>query len=231
MDILCALWQADVRGSKSLALAGWAGEVGKTVNEIAPILRELGLNRTADISECKGLITITNRRMVREAKLAVRELHSTGLNLSVEQAVSLQWVLSQWKLIPGVVQPLQITNLIRTRIIDMIALHQDRAWWLSLFRIIQPSDFLCGRTDVDFRASLDWVLSTRNLDKIMAGNYVNGAAKLAGRVTSCQQRVRQPGITMPIACGKPAIPGDVKCQECKSAKRGPDGFVHREATA
>ncbi len=48
--------------------------------------------------------------------------------------------------------------------------------WTELFRKVEASDFLTGRTKTDgrkWKASFDWVLKSANLTKVLEGNYDN----------------------------------------------------------
>lgn len=69
IDLICALWNAPTRGKKTLTMEGWAGEIGKGVEEIRPIISELETQHIFSSSrKPNGGITITSRRMVREEK-------------------------------------------------------------------------------------------------------------------------------------------------------------------
>jgi hypothetical protein len=94
-----------------------------------------------------------------------------------QPSMMLEGVLEQWKHIPGVVQPTEITMPIRQRIHSRIREHPNQSWWEALFQRIAASEFLCGRK-TDFTATLDWILAPKNLAKIMAGNYDNRGSGL-----------------------------------------------------
>lgn len=69
MDLLCTLWHAPKRGQRTLSLTGWAGEIGKSVDEVAPLLEELISAEVGEISrENDGKITVISRRMVRDER-------------------------------------------------------------------------------------------------------------------------------------------------------------------
>jgi len=69
MDLLCTLWHAPKRGQRTLSLAGWAGEIGKSIEEVAPLLDELMSSEVGEISrENDGKITVMSRRMVRDER-------------------------------------------------------------------------------------------------------------------------------------------------------------------
>ena len=46
----------------------------------------------------------------------------------------------------------------------------DIAFWEDYFARVKSSDFLSGRAS-DWRATIDWVLSQTNMDKVLDGNY------------------------------------------------------------
>lgn len=46
----------------------------------------------------------------------------------------------------------------------------DIAFWEDYFTRVKSSDFLSGRAS-DWRATIDWVLSPTNMDKVLDGNY------------------------------------------------------------
>ena len=69
IDLICVLWNAPTRGKKTLTMEGWAGEIGKGVEDVRPIITELETQHIFSSSrKPNGLITITSRRMVREEK-------------------------------------------------------------------------------------------------------------------------------------------------------------------
>jgi len=69
MDLICALWNSPTRGKKTLTIEGWAGEVGKGIEEVSGYISELNTQRIFSSSrKPNGLLTITSRRMVREEK-------------------------------------------------------------------------------------------------------------------------------------------------------------------
>lgn len=214
MDILCVLWYAEPRGSKALTLSGWAGEVGKPEEEVLSVIEELRINHIAEFGERDGLIVIANRRMVREHKIQIQQPIASDLGFTIEQAVSLSWVLSQWKAIPGVIQPRVVTESIRDRIARITIEHPGRGWWDEVFSLVRQSDFLRGLTSVKFQASLDWVLARRNLDKILAGNYAN-TPLAKSKILVCAVQVRKrPDDKFMKPCGNPVEPGKSACPAC-----------------
>lgn len=73
MDLLCALWNAPTRGKKTLTMAGWAGEIGKGLDEVTPLIEELNALEIFTMKrDGNGLVTLMSRRMCRDEK--VREL-------------------------------------------------------------------------------------------------------------------------------------------------------------
>lgn len=72
MDILITLWNSKTRGKKTLTLTQWAGEIGKPPAEVALVIREIKACEIANLTLPNdlpnGLITIINRRMLREEK-------------------------------------------------------------------------------------------------------------------------------------------------------------------
>ena len=70
MDILCALWNSPKRGQRTLPLDGWAGEIGKPVDEVSAVIRELELKEIGKISrESDERVTICSPRMVRDGRV------------------------------------------------------------------------------------------------------------------------------------------------------------------
>lgn len=70
MDILCALWNSPKRGQRTLPIDGWAGEIGKPVEEVSAVIRELELKEIGKISrESDERITISSPRMMRDGRI------------------------------------------------------------------------------------------------------------------------------------------------------------------
>lgn len=90
-----------------------------------------------------------------------------------------EWIIEQWRLLDGgVVQPREITPLLRTTIKSRIREHQTKTWWKeNFFSLIRESDFLNGKTDGNFHANLGWALGPKNLAKILEGRYTNSPKK------------------------------------------------------
>lgn len=48
----------------------------------------------------------------------------------------------------------------------------DPAWWAAYFERVAASDFLAGRK-TSWRATFDWTLGPKNMEKVLQGNYDN----------------------------------------------------------
>jgi len=130
----------------------------------------------------------------------IESIHDTGEGLSPDD------IQKQWNEIPGVKPCKALGSTIRDRIRSRVTEHPEPAWWTTLFERIQASDFLCGRTngkEGPFRASLDWALGPKNLDKILAGNYDSAPVGATGSST-CTKQVQRGNFLKP--CGNPATP-------------------------
>ena len=69
VDILCALWHAPTRGTRTLSVEDWAGEIGKPIEEISALIAELEKKQIADIvRNGNGDVSITSRRQLRDEK-------------------------------------------------------------------------------------------------------------------------------------------------------------------
>lgn len=83
IDILCALWRSQTRGSLTLPILGWARLISATVDQTEAVIKELvdmhickcvmvpvcngtSVTRNANITDRNENITLINRRMVRE---------------------------------------------------------------------------------------------------------------------------------------------------------------------
>jgi hypothetical protein len=60
----------------------------------------------------------------------------------------------------------------QTRIRTMYRQNPDLVFFENLFKVVQESNFLCGR-DTPWKANFDWVIKPANLTKIIEGNYTN----------------------------------------------------------
>lgn len=67
IDLICILWGSQTRGSKTLDMEGWAGEVGRPADETEKIFFELEKKQILKMKrESNGDVTLTCRRQVRE---------------------------------------------------------------------------------------------------------------------------------------------------------------------
>jgi hypothetical protein len=83
----------------------------------------------------------------------------------------IETLVDLWNLIPGVIKAKAVTGPIRKRLLARIEEHPDLVWWTTYFDRIRDSEFLTGRSKVDFAATLDWVIGPKNMAKILNGNY------------------------------------------------------------
>jgi hypothetical protein len=93
-------------------------------------------------------------------------------------------IQDRWNRILGVKPCKALGSTIAKRLKARLAEYPDPAWWEALFTQVGQSDWLCGRSNGargSFRATLDWVLGPKNLDKILAGNYDNPRTNGYGR--------------------------------------------------
>jgi hypothetical protein len=65
---------------------------------------------------------------------------------------------------------------------------QDIGWWADAFQKIAASDFLMGHNDMEWQATLLWVTSKKNMEKIENGLYGFGGASRPARTS---QNVRE----------------------------------------
>jgi hypothetical protein len=90
------------------------------------------------------------------------------------------WVVETWNRIPGIkrlkLDALKIPHGVRDRMRVRLTEHPTREWWETLFELVRTSDFLTGKTEKPFQATLDWVLGPKNLAKVLQGNYENTKA-------------------------------------------------------
>ncbi|MDK2744341.1 MAG: hypothetical protein NDI90_15645 [Nitrospira sp. BO4] len=110
-------------------------------------------------------------------------------------------IKERWNTIPGVKPCKVLGSTIRDLVRRRLAEHPDPRWWDDLLKEIQDSDFLCGRTkgkDGPFPAPLNWVLESKNLDKILAGNYEPPPKP-------CQERIHKNGSHHSTPCGKDSV--------------------------
>lgn len=73
VDILCELWHAPQRGTKTMTIAQWARAVGCSTEEFKAALQELESQSIPNITrDSDAQVTLLSRRMIRDEK--VREL-------------------------------------------------------------------------------------------------------------------------------------------------------------
>lgn len=121
-----------------------------------------------------------NKRSPNDEQMANSSSSSSNSNKKKKEtdnsptSLSPEEIQNRWNAIPGVKDCKDLGLAIRNRVRTRITEHPDLSWWDELFKIVQASDFLCGRTNGrngPFYATLDWLLSPRNLEKALAGNY------------------------------------------------------------
>lgn len=80
---------------------------------------------------------------------------------------------------------------------------------------------------------LDWDAAWRNNCVRAAGrkDWLKMGRGVMTPVLSCKEQIKRSGVYGTFACGRPTQPGQEKCAECRAAKKHPDGYVYREATA
>lgn len=67
------------------------------------------------------------------------------------------------------------------------AKRQSVDWWCQFFaESILSSDFLTGKSNLDWRANLTWIVKPKNFEKILNGAYENRAPALSGSARSDQ---------------------------------------------
>lgn len=68
-DILCELWHAPQRGTKTMTIEQWARAVGCSILEFDTALKEMKSQSISDIScDSNGNVTLMSRRMIRDEK-------------------------------------------------------------------------------------------------------------------------------------------------------------------
>jgi uncharacterized protein YdaU (DUF1376 family) len=68
VDILCMLHSSSTRGEMTLPMLGWARIMGAGVDQASAVIAELECMKIAEITrDGNGLVTVTNRRMSRDA--------------------------------------------------------------------------------------------------------------------------------------------------------------------
>lgn len=123
--------------------------------------------------------------------------------------VTPEQIQERWNAIPGIKPCREIGKTIRERVQARIKERPALAWWGTLFEQVRASDFLCGRTNGSkgpFRASLTWILSPANLDKLIAGDYDPITSNGHGSAPTCTKRIQGQDDRFSRPCGLPASP-------------------------
>jgi uncharacterized protein YdaU (DUF1376 family) len=69
MDLLCAMWRSQNRGQVTATMIGYARLFGCTVEQAEAVIAEIVDAQVCDsVTQGDGKVTLTNRRMLREAK-------------------------------------------------------------------------------------------------------------------------------------------------------------------
>lgn len=88
---------------------------------------------------------------------------------------TVDWIIFRWNEIEGVKHvdedpPLETKKKIKTRIRE----HPKKAWWdEKFFSRVNASDFLRGKSNVGWSATLDWACGPKNMTKILTDSYLN----------------------------------------------------------
>ena len=103
---------------------------------------------------------------------------AVGVDPKDSDSASADWILAEWRLIPGVVQPMRLLagHGLEQALTVKLRAHPARAWWRDLFDAVRHSPWLIGESEPApgrerFRATLGWALLPRNLAKILQGDY------------------------------------------------------------
>lgn len=137
------------------------------------------------------------------------ETGETMTLLSPQVGLTPEKIQERWNSLPGVKPCREIGKTIRERIQARLKEHSEPDWWTTLFQRVQTSDFLCGRTNGSrdpFRASLTWILSPTNLDKVLAGDYDPIVSNGHASSLTCTKRIQTSGDRFLHPCGRPADP-------------------------
>ena len=206
MDILCTLWQAKPRGSKTLTLVSWAGEIGKPVLEVEPILAELRDHRVAEFIDRQGLITIASRRMIRE-----REQNGHGIDgqeLFLEQTT-----VSLIKKPPT--QDLPKTNRER---LEVFTITPELKAWAMQEGILRPEQYIDEFKDywrgvIDQKLKENWPATYRNnLRRLKEQGKLRQPSQIR---TLCTRHVKKKADSRLLEpCGNPTAPGQKACPAC-----------------
>ena len=192
----CATGMLEAYSKQEIESAiGWTGNSGELVDAMVKIslLEAVPLGyRVHDWKEHAGHLSAFKKRAKTAAKVRWRKYASStaksritttpilpgssspGLAKPIEEE-RVVWVLDEWAKIPGVKPVMKLGTMLKRRISSRLKEQREESWWMEFFGRVQQSDFLCGRAR-EFSASLDWVLSPKNLEKIEMGNYDNRTA-------------------------------------------------------
>lgn len=82
------------------------------------------------------------------------------------------WIVEQWNRIDGVV-PFrdEIQGELRRRIEARLKERKTRDWWVGFFEKVRRADWLCGRNQEGWAATLHWAMGPVNIGKVLAGQY------------------------------------------------------------
>ena len=69
IDLLCAMWRSQTKGSLTLSIVGYSRLIGATVDQTTSVIKELTDLQICDtVTLCNGDVTLINRRMMKEEK-------------------------------------------------------------------------------------------------------------------------------------------------------------------
>ncbi len=95
---------------------------------------------------------------------------------------TVDWVMFRWNEIEGVKHinedpPLETKKRIAARISE----HPKKAWWDDkFFSRVGASEYLCGKSNVEWKATLDWACGPKNMTKILNDLYLTTQRKADG---------------------------------------------------
>ncbi len=109
-------------------------------------------------------------------KEEVKEELEENVNRNPAHTLSILKLQENWNKISGVRRCVEITTPLKETILARTIEHPEPEWWEAYFRIIEASDYLCGKKKgQDWSASLGWVCHEENMAKVKAGHYANKA--------------------------------------------------------
>ncbi|MEO6111609.1 MAG: hypothetical protein ABIQ24_07245 [Nitrospiraceae bacterium] len=151
----------------------------------------------------------------------------------LREELTAEKIRERWNTIPGVKPCKKLGKTIGDRIQARLKEYPSQDWWAEFIQQVQASDFLCGRTNGPkgpFRASLTWVLSPTNLDKLLAGDYDPIISKGHRPVHTCTKRVQGLNERFLRSCGQPANPEsrptEPRCSQHLSEATRPKELSH-----